>query len=66
MRALAARVLGIAASPKLAAAVFLLAAGCLIVAGVYELWGKGWALIAGGMMLAYPGIVLVRGLTRGG
>lgn len=53
-------------SAQLWAFLLLTSGGALIVAAVDQLAGRGWAFLAAGMMLAYPGIVLVRGLARGG
>lgn len=55
-----------ALSAWLWAFVFVAGGGALITLGVAEVWGRGYAFLAAGMMLALAGIVLVRGLTRGG
>lgn len=48
-----------------AAVLFLLGAG-LAVAGVYHLWGTGWALLTAAPAPIVLAVILFKGLTRGG
>ena len=48
-----------------AAVLFLLGAG-LAVAGVYCLWGTGWALLTAAPAPIVLAVILFKGLTRGG
>lgn len=52
--------------PVFLAALFLIAGSASGVAGVYVLWGLGWALLAGAIPLFGFGAVLTKGLVRGG
>lgn len=53
-------------SPEFKAATYLVVGIGLAVAGVYVLAGLGWALIAGSVPLVCCGLILFRGLSRGG
>lgn len=37
----------------------------MLVAGVFELAGRGWALLAGAAVLFSAGMILLRGLNNG-
>ncbi len=52
--------------PIILAALFLIASSASGVAGVFILWGLGWALIAVSVPLAAVGVVLTKGIVRGG
>ena len=52
--------------PAILAAFLLIAGSASGVAGVYILWGTGWACIAGAVPLFGAGAVLTKGLVRGG
>lgn len=56
---------GASVSPPSVAVVSFVAGSSLAVAGVYQLAGPGWALIAGSVPLLLLSVVLIRGLTRG-
>lgn len=49
-----------------AVALTLVALGAaMLVGGVYDLAGRGWALVAGSVVTAGFGVVFLRGLTNG-
>lgn len=56
---------GVLVSPPAVAISSFAAGSGLAVAGVYQLAGPGWALIAGAIPLLLLSAVLMRGLVRG-
>lgn len=51
-------------TPQAAALLALLAGAGLAIAGVYQLAGTGWALIAGAVPLLLLAATILRGLHR--
>ena len=51
-------------TPQAAALLALLAGAGLAIAGVYQLAGLGWALIAGAVALLLLAATILRGLHR--
>lgn len=45
--------------------VFMLAGGLLAMAGVFVLWGGGWALLVGALPLLTIGFLMLRGVFDG-
>jgi hypothetical protein len=43
--------------------VLILLGCCVLVGGVFILFGQGWALIAGGVFAIAAGVLLVRGVS---
>lgn len=50
-------------APLTAAGLFMLVGCGLLVAGIYELAGQGWALLAGAIPCILLSVVILRGLN---